>query len=110
MSYGIDLRERLVGYVHDGGTKSEASRLFKVSMWCVNDWCNRQDLAPKEYTRTKHRKLDWNAVRADVQAHPDKLLKERAKEFGVACSSLCYAQKRMKLTRKKNLEVSRAQH
>jgi Transposase len=105
MSYDIDLRERVVGYVHDVGTKSAASRLFKVSLWCVNDWCKRQELAPKAYTRTKHRKLDWNAVRSDVRAYPDKLLKEREKEFGVTSSSLCYAQQQMKLTRKKNVEV-----
>jgi len=46
MSYSLDLRNRTVAYVREGGTKISASRHFKVSLWCVNDWCSRDNLEP----------------------------------------------------------------
>ena len=44
MTYSIDLRKRVVEFVLDGGLKAEASRRYKVSLWCVNNWCQREDL------------------------------------------------------------------
>ncbi len=38
MTYSIDLRKRVVEFVQGGGSKAEASRRYKVSLWCVNDW------------------------------------------------------------------------
>ena len=65
MSYSLDLRHRVVLYVKDGGTKISASRHFKVSLWCVNDWCKRDNLVPiKPYGRP--RKIDWDALATDI--------------------------------------------
>ena len=36
------------------------------------------------------RKIDWEALRADIQKHPDKLLRERAKEFVVHINAIWY--------------------
>jgi transposase len=41
MTYSLDLRQRVVAYVEQGG--SEAASHFKVSPWCVGDWCKRDD-------------------------------------------------------------------
>ncbi len=57
MTYSIDLRKRVVKFVKDGGSKAEASRRYEVSLWCVNDWCQRQDLTPKPQQR-RQRKLE----------------------------------------------------
>ncbi len=46
MSYSLELRHRVVLYVKDGGTKISACRHFKVSLWCVNDWCKKRYLSP----------------------------------------------------------------
>ena len=81
MSYSLDLRHRVVLYVKDGGTKISASRHFKVSLWCVNDWCKRDILVPIKPSG-RPRKIDWDALATDIQKHPDKLLRGRAKEFG----------------------------
>jgi len=82
MSYSLDLRHRVVLYVKDGGTKISASCHFKVSLWCVNDWCKRDTLEPIKPSGHP-RKIDWGALALDIQKHPDKVLRERAKEFGV---------------------------
>lgn len=106
MAYSVDLRERVVDFVLSGGGKSEASRRFKVSLWCVNDWCSRETLCPDYSGSGRPRKVDREALRRDIQAHPDKLLRERAQEFGVHINAIWYACHQMKITHKKNAKVS----
>ena len=102
MTYSLDLRERVVRYVNNGGTKASASRKFEVSIWCVNDWCNRENLAPKKHGRRK-RKLNRDALREDIRLYPDKLLRERADTFNVCISTIVYALSQMNITHKKNI-------
>lgn len=104
MSYSIDLRERVVKFVSEGGSKAEAQRVFKVSKWCVNDWCKREDLEPKS-PPGRNRKLDWEALSRDVKENPDKLLRERKEQIGGAVSSLWYACRKMGITAKKNTSL-----
>ena len=87
MSHSLDLRKRVVEYVKDGGSKESAAKLFKVSRWCVYDWCKRKDLRPQS-PPGRTRKMDWEALREDVKLHPDKLLRERAVEFGVHINAI----------------------
>ncbi len=104
MTYSIDLRKRVVEFVLDGGSKAEASRRYKVSLWCVNDWCQREDLTPQQ-PKGRKRKLDWSALSQHIQEYPDALLRERAQHFGVHINAIWYASRRMKLTRKKNSQI-----
>lgn len=104
MHYSIDLRQRVVDFVRGGGSKAEASRRFKVSLWCVFDWLKRGDLRPQKVTR-RHRKLDWEALRTHVQVYPDARLKERSEHFQVHIHAIWYALRRMKLTYKKNTQI-----
>ncbi len=106
MTYGIDLRKRVVGFVEDGGSKAEASRRFEVSLWCVNDWCNRGDLAPKAQS-LRQRKIDKEALRRHVQQYPDALLRERAELFGVRINAVWSMMRKMKLTHKKSYALQR---
>jgi transposase len=102
MTYSIDLRERVVAYVRNGGSKAEASRRFSVNTGTIFNWLKREDLQPKPYERTKHRKVDWDALRRDVELHPDKLLRERAIQFGVHAPAIWHALRQMQLTHKKS--------
>ncbi|WP_319419364.1 IS630 transposase-related protein [Pleurocapsa sp. FMAR1] len=104
MTYSVDLRKRVVDFVATGGSKAEASRRYEVSLWCVNDWCQRKNLTPTPQLGRK-RKLDWKALIQHIQENPDALLRERAQHFGVHTSAIGSAQKQMKLTRKKNSEI-----
>ncbi len=104
MTYSIDLRKRVVEFVTDGGSKAEASRQYKVSLWCVNDWCKREDLTP-QVQQGRKRKLDWPALSRHIQEYPDALIRERAQHFGVHNNAIWYASRQMKLTRKKNSEI-----
>jgi transposase len=100
MAYSMDLRKRVVEFVESGGSKAEAARQFKVSLWCVYDWLKRDDLTPGK-SPTRHRKVDKKALRRHVQQYPDALLRERAEVFGVHINAIWYLMRKMKLTHKK---------
>lgn len=101
MAYSVDLRKRVVEFVLSGGSKAEASRRYQISLWCVNDWCSRTSLEPTT-SPGRPRKMDWCTLKIDIQKNPDKLLRERAQEFGVWTNAIWYACGQMKVTRKKN--------
>jgi transposase len=106
MTYSIDLRKRVVNFVNNGGSKAEASRRFEVSLWCVNDWCKRDELAPKVHP-PRHRKIDKEALRRHVQEFPDALLRERATHFGVHVNAVWSMMRKLKLTHKKSAALQR---
>ena len=106
MAYSYDLRTRVIEFVEHGGSKAEASRLFQVSIWCVNQWCKTKQLTPN-YPNRRKRKLDWHGLKIHVQKYPDALLRERAEHFDVHINAIWYAMEQMKLTRKKNPVVPR---
>jgi len=108
MTYSLDLRQRVVDFVKNGGSKAEASRAYKISEWCVYDWCQRTELKPQKPPQRRKRKLDWEALRIHVQEYPDALLRERAEHFGVKINAIWYACQQMKLTRKKNTTLQTA--
>jgi transposase len=47
LSYRVDLRERVVGYVCDGGSRTKAAKLFQVGRTTLYRWLKAQDLQPK---------------------------------------------------------------
>lgn len=108
MTYSIDLRERVVAFIREGGSKSEAARRFGIHRLTVYSWLGAKSLEPKKHGRRK-RKLDWDALKRDIDQNPDRLLKERAQAFGVAVNAIWYATQQMKISDKKNLQVRRTQ-
>ena len=105
MSHSLDLRIRVVEFVKSGGSKADASRIFSVSKWCVNQWCKRDSLEPISPPGRPRKKLDWEALKKYVQAHPDRILREHAKNYGVRINAIWHACKKMGLTHKKNNKV-----
>ena len=100
MAYSLDLRKRVVDYVENGGGITKAAALLKVGRATIYRWLRREDLRA---TKVEHheRKIDWEALRKDVEENPEARLIERARKFGVRASAICYAFKKMKITRKK---------
>jgi transposase len=107
--YSIDLRERVVGYIEQGGSKTEAVKLFKVSRKTIYNWLSRKaktgNLAPNKLKKYKVRKLDDTKVLEQVEARPDATLAEMGEVFKVSQSGMWYALKRLKVTRKKNASL-----
>ena len=103
MSYSVDLRERVVSYVRNGGSATEAARLFEVGRTTLYRWLGSPDLRPKP-AKERRRKLDKMALAAHVRDFPDALLRDRAAHFGVAINAIWVALKKLSIT-KKNDEV-----
>ena len=100
MTYSLDLRKKVVSFVSDGGSKSEAVRLFKISRDTLYRWLNAEDLKPKKHS-LRHRKLDKKALQKHVEEHPDMFLHERAEAFGVHTSSISRALKTLGIVKKR---------
>jgi putative transposase len=100
MPYSLDLRKKVIEYVEAGGSITKASRIYKIGRASVYRWLNRAELSPTQVKR-RHRKLDWKALKKDVEENPDLRLIDRANNFGVRPSAISYALKKMKITRKK---------
>ena len=107
MTYGVDLRERVVEFVNEGGAKTKAARLFKVSRWCVYDWCERPCLAPARTKTVVHVKVSDQDLQTHVAEHPDAYQKERAVALGVSNQTISRRLKALKISRKKNDTVQR---
>jgi putative transposase len=104
MSYSLDLRERVVEFIRKGGNVSKAVENYQVSRATIYRWLERKELKATKVARRK-RKLDWEALRKDVEQNPGVKLSERARKFGVRTNAIWYTMKEMKITRKKTAKV-----
>ena len=100
MAYSLDLRQKVIDYVKNGGRITKAAKLFGIGRASIYRWLDRKDL---EATKVEHRqrKLDWKALENHIQENPEARLKERAQKFGVSSTAIFSALKKMKITRKK---------
>ena len=79
MAHSSDLRTRVLQFIENGGSKTEAAKRFKVGRTAIYRWLNDPDpLTPGKPGPTKPRLLDPTALAEHVKAHPDQTLKERA--------------------------------
>lgn len=107
MTYSVDLRERVVDFVRQGGSKSEAARVFGVSRWCVYDWMSRETLESAKQGCPGPWKLSPETLEAHVASYPDAYQHERGVALGVSRYVVWYGLKRLGIRRKKNAAVPR---
>jgi transposase len=100
MAHTLQLRERAVKYVRDGGNRLEASRIFGIHRQTLWRWLQMEDLKPQQQGLKRRRKLDKAALLAQVQAQPDMILRERAAHFGVHINSIWVALGRLNISKK----------
>lgn len=105
MPYSLDLRKRVVDYVEKGGSVTKATKIYQVGRATIYRWLGRENLAAT-IVEHRQRKLDWKALEKDVEENPDARLVDRAQKFGVHPSAICYALKKIKITRKKKNYVT----
>ena len=105
MTYSIDFRRKALAIKEaEKLSFEEASRRFGVGKASLVRWSARL-----EPCRTRPRaaaKIDAEALRRDVEAHPDAYQRERAARLGASQQGVCCALKRLKISRKKNAVAS----
>lgn len=99
MTYSLDLRERVVSYVNDGGNVHKAASIFDISKRTIHYWMKKKDLSPKP-TFLRQRKINKDDLRRHVEEYPSLLLRERALIFNVHISSLGKALRKMGIVKK----------
>ena len=109
--YSVELKKRVLAYLEAGhGGKAEAAKVFKVERKSVYNWLAESKecggvSAPRRGARK--RKLEKSELLEYIGRHPDAYLREMARHFGVAQSSLYAACQRWGITRKKSLIFQR---
>ncbi|WP_445315889.1 IS630 transposase-related protein [Microcoleus vaginatus] len=87
MAYSLDYRQKVVNHVENGGSITKAAAIFKVGRATIYRWLSREDLRP---TQVKHRqrKLDWEALKKDVEKNPLIKISRKSKNF--FCQTECH--------------------
>lgn len=111
MTHSNDLRERVIKYVEDGGTKRRAAEIYGICRQTVYAWLSEgiKEVPEQRVVSTRVRKLNKQALADHVKAHPDMLLRERAAHFGVHVNAIWVALKRLRIA-KKNEALPRTRH
>ncbi len=106
MSYSSDFRLRVLAFIEKGGKKTEAAELFDVHCQTIHDWVRKARQGQTCATRPGPRQgrlVQKAALEKAIDARPDAILKELARDFGVHPTTIFYACKKWKITRKKNV-------
>lgn len=102
MRCSTDLRKRVIDFVKNGGSKTEAACRFHVSRGSVYNWTSVEDgLSYKKPGPKNSRHLDREALRRHVDEHGDMTQLEMARHFGVSRYCIWYNLKQLGITRKK---------
>ena len=110
-AYALDLRERVVKFIKQGGSKVEAARRFDLGRRTVYRYlaaAQTGTLAPKA-SWGQWRKLDPQKLQVHVKEHPDATLKELQSVFGVSHHAVWVRLRKLGFTIKKTHKISRAQ-
>ena len=102
--YPIELRERIVGFVNEGGSKTEAARIFKIarsSVYRFLDAHEQGQLEPKPCGGSEKRFTSEKLQNA-VADKPSATLDELGATIGVTRSAIWKRLRQIGITRKKN--------
>jgi len=98
------LRERVVRFVKEGGTKVEAAKRFEIGRQTVYRYLAAERegrLAPESWGGSKKR-LEDESLRQRVKEKPSATLKGHAKALGVSHVTVWRRLRLLKITLKKN--------
>lgn len=109
MVYSLDLRQKALNYIANGGSRSEAAKIFGVTTRTLANWLSRQkqqDLAPK-MKGSNPSKIDNEKLKQYIKDHPDSYLREIAQVFSSTLQAVFYACKRLNITLKKRSHTTK---
>ena len=109
-AYPVELRERIVGFVSEGGSKVDAARHFKISRQTVYRYLMAQQsgsLTPKPQGGSPKTFSD-EKLRKAVAKKPDATLNEYAEKLGVSHVAVWQRLRQLSITLKKKPALRRA--
>jgi len=109
-AHAIELRERVVRFVKQGGSKVETAKRFDVGRQTVYRYIRAEQagrLAPKPWGGSRKR-FPSERLEREVAEHGDFTLAEYAEALGVSHVAVWKRLRQLAVTRKKTPEVRRA--
>jgi transposase len=105
--YSLDFRKRIlkIGEEQDLSIR-ELAKKYTIASRSIVNWKKRIDPILKR--SKKPTKIDSEALRADVENHPDSYQYERAERLGASKSGIGRALKRLRITYKKNSKTPKS--
>jgi transposase len=104
-AYSKDLREQVIKSYKEGMPKGAIVELFKIGMSTLNRWIREYlrsgSIEPKKRTQYRKRKIEDEALREYIAAHPSATLEEMGRHFKVSAVSIWQRLKKLGITRKK---------
>lgn len=109
MTYSLDLRNKALKFIENGGTWLSASQTFGVAIRTLAHWLRRkrQNNLPPTARQTGSYKIDETRLKDYIAKNPDAYLREIAKEFGTTIPAVFYACRRGKITLKKRRRTTK---
>ena len=106
MTYSVQFRKKVLKLQASGESFIKLSERFKISTTTIGRW--KKQLFPNKHRNKKPIKIDYEALKKDIEEHPDSYSYERALRFGVSVSGIKYAKKRLGISYKKNIKSSQS--
>ena len=106
MTYPVMFRKKVLKIKEKENLSfDEVAKKFGLSKTTVFAWSKK--LAPQKTRDTKARKIDMEALKQDIELHPDSYCYERARRLGASPTGIRDAQYRLGVTYKKNPKSSK---
>ena len=77
MPYSLDLREKVINLVENGGKITEAAHIFGIGRASIYGWLSRSKLEATKVKR-RQRKLDWKELDKDVKQNPESIISRQS--------------------------------
>ena len=77
MPYILDLIQRVIDLLKDGGMITEADHIFGIGRASIYGWLSRSKLEATKVKR-RQRKLDWKELEKDVKQNPESIISRQS--------------------------------
>ena len=77
MPYSLDLRHKVINFVENGGTITEAAHTFGIGRASIYRWLSRPKLSATK-VKYRRRQLDCKELEKDVKQNPELIISRQS--------------------------------
>ena len=77
MPYSLDLRQKVINFVGNGGTITEVVNISGIEIASIYRWLFRPKLETTKVKR-RQRKSDWKDLEKDVKQNPESIISRQS--------------------------------
>ena len=73
MPYSLDLRQKVINFIENGGTLTKAAHTFWIGRASIYKQLSLPKLSATK-VKSRRRKLDWKELEKDVKQNPESII------------------------------------